>query len=88
MGNNKVTNLETFVDHKVDGDYDTIVEDLKSAVNKEYLNAKFLKKDKDDNYFDLRQNVIKNTEPYYLMGYLETVILYQKFSLTQRYQNY
>ena len=44
MGNNKIINLETFVDHKVDGDYDTIVEDLKSAVNKEYLNAKFLKK--------------------------------------------
>ena len=43
----------------------TIVKHLKSAVNKEYLNAKFLKKDKDDNYFDLRQNVIKNTEPYY-----------------------
>ena len=39
--------------------------DLKSAVNKEYLNDKFLKKDKDGNYYDARQMVIKNTEPYY-----------------------
>jgi len=29
------------------------------------LNNKFLKKDKDGNYFDLRRNVIKNTEPCY-----------------------
>lgn len=42
-----------------------MVKDLKSAVDKEYLNSKFLKKDKDGSYFDLKQKVIKNTEPYY-----------------------
>ena len=39
--------------------------DLGSAVNKEYLNEKFLKVDKDGNYFDLKQNTIKNCDPYY-----------------------
>ena len=29
------------------------------------IHSKFLKKDKDGNYFDLKQNVIRNTEPYY-----------------------
>ena len=38
---------------------------MKSAVNKKYLNEKFLKVDKDGNYFDLKQNTIKNCEPYY-----------------------
>ena len=40
-----------------------MVKDLKSAVNKEYLNSKFLKKGKDGNCFDLKQKLIKNTEP-------------------------
>ena len=36
---------------------------MKSAVNKEYLNENFLKKSGDD--YDLKQNIIKNCEPYY-----------------------
>ena len=39
--------------------YTTRVKDLKSAVNKEYLNENFLKKDAKGNYFDLQGNVIK-----------------------------
>ena len=31
-------------------------------MNKEYLNQKFLKKDKDGNYYDLKWSVIKNSE--------------------------
>ena len=45
--------------------HNTVVRDLKSAVNKEYLNEKFLKKDKDGNDFDLKQKTVKNCEPYY-----------------------
>ena len=41
------------------------VKDLYSAVNKEYLNEKFLKVDKDGIDFDLKQKTIKNCEPYY-----------------------
>jgi len=54
LQNQKVFNLDTPDDHKVDDDYNTRIRDLKSAVNKEYLNDKFLKKDKDGYYFDLR----------------------------------
>jgi len=63
--NKKVLNLNTPDDHKVDDDDNTRVRDLKSAVNKEYLNDKFLKKDETGNYFDLKGAVIKNSEPYY-----------------------
>ena len=38
---------------------------MKSVVNKEYLNEKFLKKDKNNNYFDLRQKIVRDCEPYY-----------------------
>lgn len=38
---------------------------MQNAVNKEYLNEKFLKRDKNDNYFDLRQKIVRNCEPYY-----------------------
>ena len=58
-------NLDTQDDFKTGDAFDTMVKDLKSAVDKEYLNSKFLKKDKDGHFFDLKQKVIKNTEPYY-----------------------
>ena len=45
--------------------YQLLKEDLKSAVNKEYLNEKFLKVDKDSNDFNLKRKTIKNREPYY-----------------------
>ena len=65
MGTNNILNVENLTDYKVDDPIDYRIKDLKSAVNKEYLNTKFLKMDKNDNYFDLRQNIIKNCEPYY-----------------------
>ena len=52
-------------DYKVDDAYEVRIKDLGSVVNKEYLNEKFLKVDRDGNYFDLKQNTIKNCEPYY-----------------------
>ena len=41
-----------------------MIKNLKSDVNEEYLNSKFLKKGKDGNCFDLKQKLIKSTEPY------------------------
>ena len=40
---------------------------MKSVINKEYVNSNFLKKiDKNGReYYDLKQNIIKNCEPYY-----------------------
>ena len=65
MDNNNILKIENLTDHKDDDPYEDIVRDLKSAVNKEYLNEKFLKVDKDGNDFDLTQKTIKNCEPYY-----------------------
>ena len=65
MDRKHILSLENLDDHKVDDAYEDIVRDLRSAVNKEYLNEKFLKKDKNDNYFDLRQKIVRNCEPYY-----------------------
>ena len=62
---NHILNIENLTDYKADDPIDYRVKDLRSAVNKEYLNSKFLKKDKDDNDFDLRGDVIRNCEPYY-----------------------
>ena len=64
MDDHHILSVENLTDHKVDDAYQDIVRDLKSAVNKEYLNEKFLIKDKDDNDFDLRGDVIRNCEPY------------------------
>ena len=65
MGRNHILSLENLDDYKVDDPYEVRVRDLRSAVNKEHLNEKFLKKDKNDNYFDLRQKIVRNCEPYY-----------------------
>ena len=65
MGRNHILSLENLNDHKVDDAYENIVRDLRSVVNKEYLNEQFLKRDKNDNYFDLRQKIVRNCEPYY-----------------------
>ena len=56
--------FDTQNDYKTRDAYDTMIKNLKSDVNEEYLNSKFLKKGKDGNCFDLKQKLIKNTEPY------------------------
>ena len=65
IGGNNILSVENLVDYKDTDRYDYRVKDVKSVVNKEYLNEKFLKKDKDDNNFDLRGNIVRNCEPYY-----------------------
>ena len=65
MDDNNILSVENLTDYKEDDPLPVRVKDLKSVVNKEHLNTKFLKKDKNDNDFDLKQSIIKNCEPYY-----------------------
>jgi len=57
--------LEVLPDSKIDDYLAITAKDLRSGVNKEYVNEKFLKKDADGGYFDLKGFDIKNGEPYY-----------------------
>ena len=62
MGLKHILNIENLTDHNVDDGYLDIVKDLKSVVNKEYLNRNFLKI--KENHYDLNQKVIKNSAPH------------------------
>ena len=66
-GGNNILKVENLVDYKDTDPYDYRVKDAKSVVNKEYLNENFMKKvDKDGReYYDLKNNIIKNCESYY-----------------------
>ena len=66
MDGNHILSVENLDDYKDTDSYEYRVKDVKSVVNKEYLNEKFLKKvDKDGReYYDLKQIVIKNSAPY------------------------
>ena len=65
-GGNNILSVENLVDYKDTDPYDYRVKDVKSVVNKEYLNEYFMKKvDKDGReYYDLKQLVIKNSAPH------------------------
>ena len=67
IGGNNILSVENLVDYKDTDPYDYRVKDVKSVVNKEYLNENFIKKvDKDGReYYDLKGNIIRNCEPYY-----------------------
>ena len=62
MDEHHILSVKNLTDHKVDDAYSDIVKDLKSVVNKEYLNQNFLKI--KGNYYDLNQRVIKNSAPH------------------------
>ena len=66
MDGNHILSVENLFDYKDVDPYEYRVKDLKSVVNKEYLNENFLKKvDKDGReYYDLKQIVIKNSAPH------------------------
>ena len=66
MDGNHILSVENLDDYKDTDPYEYRVKDLKSVVNKEYLNENFLKKvDKDGiEYYDLKQIVIKNSAPH------------------------
>ena len=57
-----ILSVKNLTDHKDDDAYSDIVKDLKSVVNKEYLNQNFLKIKGND--YDLNQKVIKNSAPH------------------------
>ena len=62
MDGHNILSVKNLRDHKVDDAYGDIVKDLKSVVNKEYLNQNFLKIKGND--YDLNQRVIKNSAPH------------------------
>ena len=66
MDGNHILSVENLVDYKDDDPYDYRVMDVKSAVNKGFLNENFIKKINKDgiDYFDLKQLVIKNSAPH------------------------
>ena len=66
MDGNHILSVENLDDYKDTDSYEYRVKDVKSVVNKEYLNENFLKKvDKDGReYYDLKQIVIKNSAPH------------------------
>ena len=66
MDGNHILSVENLVDYKDDDPYDYKVMDVKSAVNKGFLNENFIKKINKDgiDYFDLKQLVIKNSAPH------------------------
>ena len=66
MDGNHILSVENLDDYKDTDSYEYRVKDVKSVVNKEYLNENFLKKvDKGGReYYDLKQIVIKNSAPH------------------------
>ena len=66
IGGNNILSVENLVDYKNKDPYSYRVKDVKSVVNKEYLNEKFMKKVNKDgkDYYDLKQLVIKNSAPH------------------------
>ena len=64
---NHILKVENLVDYKDTDPYDYRVKDVKSVVNKEYLNENFMKKvDKDGReYYELKGNIIKNSQQYF-----------------------
>ena len=66
IGGNNILSVENLTDYKDTDPYDYRVKDVKSVVNKEYLNENFMKKvDKDGReYYDTKGRKITGTGPY------------------------
>ena len=84
-GGNNILKVENLVDYKDTDRYDYRVKDVKSVVNKEYLNEKFIKKvDKDGReYYDLKQIVIKNSAPHDDGSYDNNTLVSKAFVQTE-----
>ena len=59
MGGKNILNIRSLSDHKDDDPCEVRERDLYSVVNKQYLNTKFLKVDKDGIFFYLKQKLVK-----------------------------
>jgi len=64
VNDKKITELNTQDDVPITH-YPNYLKDAKLAINKSYANEHFLKLDDNGNYFDLKQKVIKDTEPFH-----------------------
>ena len=82
---NHILKVENLVDYKDTDPYGYRVKDVKSVVNKEYLNENFMKKvDKDGReYYDLKQLVIKNSAPYDDGSYDNNTLVSKAFVQTE-----
>ena len=65
LDSKRLYHLETPSDVPFTASISTTAKDQSSAVNKGYLKTKCLTLDRTDAYYDLNQNVIRNTEPYH-----------------------
>ena len=85
IGGNNILSVENLVDYKDTDPYDYRVKDVKSVVNKEYLNENFMKKvDKDGiEYYDLKGNIIRNCEPYYDGLFTDNDLVSKKYVQTE-----
>ena len=85
IGGNNILKVENLTDYKDTDPYDYRVKDVKSVVNKEYLNENFMKKvDKDGReYYDLKQLVIKNSAPHDDGSYDNNTLVSKAFVQTE-----
>ena len=83
MNNNYILYVDNLDDWEIINplDYSYRIKDLRSTVNKGYLNEYFIKKvDKNGKeYYDLKQNVIKNSAPYDDGSYDDNTLVSKKF---------
>ena len=83
MDGNHILSVESLVDYEIHAplDYNYRVKDLKSVVNKEYLNVNFLKKVNKGgiDYYDLKQIVIKNSAPHDYGAYDNNTLVSKAF---------
>ena len=74
MGGNKILNVRSLEDYKVDYPCEVRERDLYSVVNKQYLNTKFLKVDKDGNFFLSQAKISKKIANIIDLAFLEIMI--------------
>ena len=79
MTSHKIFGLENNPDHKFDDEYSIIIKDVNSVVNKEYINTKCLKISADETYFDLKGQLIKNSEPFNPSSYDDQSLVPEKY---------
>ena len=67
IGGNNILKVENLTDYKNTDPYDYRVKDVKSVVNKEYINEKLIRKVNKDGkeYYDLKNNIVSNCKAYY-----------------------
>ena len=85
IGGNNILKVENLTDYKDTDPYSYRVKDVKSVVNKEYINEKLIKKVNKDgkDYYDLKQLVIKNSAPHDDGSYDNNTLVSKAFVQTE-----